>query len=134
MIKEKKERGRPTIMTPEKVKEIEGYFSNGANDLEACFLAGISKQTLYTYQENNPSFVDRKKALKNMPAYKAKLNILRDIEKGDNITSKWYLERRDKDFKEKKDITSNDETINKVLVEFLGESDEDKDNTNTERV
>lgn len=128
MIKEKRGKGRPPVMTPEKVREIEGYFTNGANDLEACFLAGVSRETFYAYQREHPDFIDRKKALRSMTAYKARMNIKRDIEKGDNTTSKWYLERKDSEFKEKKDITSNDEAINKVLVEFL---DEDKDNTNS---
>lgn len=113
------ELGRPTIMTPEKVKEIEEYFSVGATDLEACFLAGISKQTLYNYQENNPDFVDRKEALKNMPKYKSKKLIVESIEKGDKNDAKWYLERKDNEFKQKTDITSNDEALQPVLVKFL---------------
>lgn len=131
MSKNKKKLGRPPVMTPEKVREIEGYFTNGANDLESCFLAGISRETLYAYQREHPDFIDRKKALRNMTAYKARMNIKRDIDLGDNATSKWYLERKDSEFKEKRDITSNDEAINKVLVEFL---DGDKNNTNPERV
>lgn len=131
MSKNKKKLGRPPVMTPEKVREIEGYFTNGANDLESCFLAGISRETLYAYQREHPDFIDRKKALRNMTAYKARMNIKRDIDLGDNTTSKWYLERKDSEFKEKRDITSNDEAINKVLVEFL---DGDKNNTNPERI
>ncbi len=123
--------GRNTLMTEDKVKELEGYFSVGATDLEACFLAGISKQTLYNYQEKYPEFVDRKEALKNMPKYKAKKNIVGELDKGDKDISKWYLERKDNDFKNKTDITSNDETLNPVLVQFLNEPD---CNTNTEGV
>lgn len=120
--------GRPTIMTDEKVKELEGYFSIGATDLEACFLAGISKQTLYNYQEANPDFVDRKEALKNMPKYKAKKVIVESIEKGDKADSKWYLERKDNDFKQKTDITTNDEALQPVLVKFLnGDSKDNRD-------
>lgn len=124
--------GRPTLMTEERVKELEGYFSVGATDLEACFLAGISKQTLYNYQELNPEFVDRKEALKNMPKYKAKKVIVDSIDKGDKNDAKWYLERRDNDFKQKQDITSNDESLNPVLVKFI--TDEGDRNTNTDRV
>lgn len=117
-------------MTEEKVKEIEGYFANGATDLEACFLADISKQTLYNYQEKNPDFVDRKEALKNMPKYKAKVNIVKEIDKGDKDTSKWYLERKDKDFKNKTDITTDDESINPLLVKFIN-NEGDKGDVNT---
>lgn len=118
------ELGRPTIMTEDKVKEIEGYFANGATDLEACFLANISKQTLYNYQDRNPDFVDRKEALKNMPKYKAKVNVVKEIEKGDKETSKWYLEKKDKDFKNRTDFTSGDEALTPLLVKFLGDNKE----------
>lgn len=136
MAENRQNRGRPTLMTDEKVKELEGYFSIGATDLEACFLAGISKQTLYNYQENNPDFVDRKEALKNMPKYKAKKNIVGEIEKGDKETSKWYLERKDKEFKNKTDITTDDESINTLLVKFIGEDNpkENEGNDNTNRI
>lgn len=122
------ERGRPTLMTEDKVKEIEGYFSVGATDLEACFLAGISKQTLYNYQDENPDFVDRKEALKNMIKYKAKKVIADSISSGDKQDAKWYLERKDKEFKQKTDITSDDESIQPVLVQFL--NGEDNKHTN----
>jgi len=130
------ERGRPTIMTEEKVKEIESYFANGATDLEACFLANISKQTLYNYQDKNPEFVDRKEALKNMPKYKAKVNVVKEIDKGDKDTSKWYLERKDKEFKNRTDITTDDESINPLLVKFIGEDNpkENEGNDNTNRI
>lgn len=128
--------GRPTLMTDEKVKELEWYFSRGATDLEACFLAGISKQTLYNYQDKNPEFVDRKEALKNMPKYKAKVNIVREIEKGDKETSKWYLERKDREFKNKTDITTDNESINPLLVKFIGDDQQqgNKGNDNTNRI
>ncbi|MCK9320073.1 hypothetical protein [Methanoculleus sp.] len=133
MEENRENRGRPTLMTDEKVKELEGYFSIGATDLEACFLAGISKQTLYNYQENNPDFVDRKEALKNMPKYKAKKNIVGEIDKGDKETSKWYLERKDREFKNKTDITTDDESINPLLVKFIGD-DQQQGNDNTNRI
>lgn len=117
------------------VKILEDAFSVGASDIEACFLANISKQTLYNYQKKNPSFVDRKMALKNMPKYKAKKNIVREIEKGDKETSKWYLERKDREFKNKTDITTDDESINPLLVKFIGDDQQDKQgNDNTNRV
>lgn len=134
MEENKENRGRPTLMTDEKVKELEGYFSIGATDLEACFLANISKQTLYNYQENNPDFVDRKEALKNMPKYKAKKNIVGEIEKGDKETSKWYLERKDREFKNKTDITTDDESINPLLVKFIGDDKGKQGNDNTNRI
>ena len=114
--------GRKTVMTESKVKELEGYFVNGATDIQACFLAGISKQTLYNYQELNPEFVDRKVALKDDLAYRAKLKIKAEIESETKPdTAKWYLERRDKEFKQKTDVTTNDEALQPLLVKFLND-------------
>lgn len=59
--------GRPTKMTDATIKKLDEAFAIGCSDEEDCFYADISKQTLYTYQENPPEFVDRKEALKQRP-------------------------------------------------------------------
>jgi len=104
--------GRPTKMDEITVKKLEDAYANDASDEQACFLANISKQTLYNYQELHPEFVDRKQALKDLIKYQAKAKIKEAIntEKEPN-TSKWYLERKDKDFKPKQDVTSDDKPI-----------------------
>jgi hypothetical protein len=61
--------GRPTKMTENTVNKLEEAFLMGCSDAEACFFADISKQTLYTYQEKNPEFVDRKERLKSNPLF-----------------------------------------------------------------
>lgn len=121
--------GRPTIMDELTLKKLDECFANGATDIQACFIANISTQTLYNYQHEHPEYVERKQALKDMIAYQAKLKIKHDLETElGSKTAQWYLERKDKDFKQKKDITSNDETLNPVLVKFLNEPN---DNNNT---
>ena len=92
-----KDVGRPTLMTPEKVNKLEQAFSLGATDVEACFYAGISKQTLYNYQEKYPEFVDRKAALKDKLVLKARQVVALAMEDGDKQTAQWYLERKKKD-------------------------------------
>ena len=89
--------GRPTVVTGEVLRQLEEAFSVGATDREACFLADISESTLYLYQQENPGFSERKEALKEMPKYKAKKNVVGAIEKGDVQQSNWYLERKGKD-------------------------------------
>jgi len=89
--------GRPTIMTEQTIQVLEAAFSVGASDLEACFLANISKSTLYNYQNENPEFLERKEMLKNMPNYKAKKLIVQKIEEGDEKQANWWLERKGKD-------------------------------------
>jgi len=115
--------GRPTVMTEETIKQLEVAYSNDASDGQACFLANISKQSLYNYQEQHPEFIDRKKALKNSIKYQAKLKIREAILKEDKPdTSKWYLERKDRDFKPKQDITTDDKPLNENVLDKVLET------------
>lgn len=99
--------GAPAKMTKETVKILEDAFSNGATDIEACFIAGIHKQTLYNYQKKNPKFIDRKQALKDMIKYQARKSIKESIETEKTPdTAKWYLER-----KEKKEFSTRSEQV-----------------------
>lgn len=104
--------GRPTIMTPELVNKLETAFSMGCTDLEACLFANISKQTLYNYQDKNPEFVDRKAMLKEKLILKARSVIAESLNKKDENTAKWYLERKAKnEFSTK---VENETTINGI--------------------
>jgi len=88
--------GRPTVMTPKTISRLEEAFLNGATDKEAVFLAGISMSTLYAYCQEHPEFSDRKEALKDMPKYTARINVIKAIDAGDKALSQWYLERKAK--------------------------------------
>lgn len=92
----KETRGRPTVMTSEVVNKLEQAFTMDMTDLEACLYAGISKQTLYNYQDKNKAFIDRKEILKNSLSLKAKTNLANKINDGDSNESRWWLERRRK--------------------------------------
>ena len=89
--------GRPTVMTPEVVGKLEQAFSLGCSDIEACLFAGISKQALYDYQTKNPDYADRKAMLKEKLVLKARTVIAESLNKSDENTAKWYLERKAKD-------------------------------------
>lgn len=108
--------GRPTIMTEETLKKLEEAFSIGATDKEACFVANISHQTLYNYQKDNPEFVERKEALKDMPKYKARKNIVNKVNEGDVNVSQWYAERKAKDeFSNRTDLNLSGELTSKII-------------------
>jgi len=89
--------GRPTVMTPETIAKLEEAFLIGASDKEACFVANIAPSTLYAYCQENPDFSERKEALKDMPKYKARKNIVDSIDKGNVPVSQWYAERKVKE-------------------------------------
>lgn len=107
MAKDKKDVGRPTIMTPETISKLEEVFSIGGTDNEACFYAGIGKTTLYNYQQENPEFVERKEALKERPILKARQTIIKGLDDADN--AKWFLERKVKnEFSSRQEMTGKD--------------------------
>lgn len=89
--------GRPTVMTPQVIAKLEEAFLFGATDLQACFLAGISKDAFYDYCKENPSFSDKKEALKDSPKITAKKIIVKSLDAGDEDMAKWYAERKIKD-------------------------------------
>ena len=83
-------------MTPQVVAKLEEAFLLGCTDLEACFFANISKDTLYNYQNKNPEFIERKERLKSNPVFKARRSVLDHIDGDGNLAMK-YLERKCKD-------------------------------------
>ena len=109
---ELEKRGRKTVMTPEIINKLEQAFSMGCSDLEACLFADIGKTTLYNYQNENPEFVERKEKLKEKLVLKARTVIAESLNKQDENTAKWYLERKAKnEFSTK---VENETTINGI--------------------
>lgn len=89
--------GRPSVMTPEVIAKLEEAFAWGCTDIEACLWADIATPTLYVYQEKNPEFLERKKALKETPILLARKTVVNAIKKGDRTTAMQYLERKKKE-------------------------------------
>ena len=121
--------GRPTKMTEATVKKLDEAFAVGCSDLEACLYAGISKQTLYNYQDENPEYIDRKEKLKQNLKMHSKFNLGKSITKEKDVDdSKWYLERKCKDefsTKSEQDITSKGEQIKDATHVLLAKIPQD---------
>lgn len=101
--------GRPTVFDELTLQKLEEAFSNDATDEQACFLANISPSSLYNYQKEHPDFLERKRALKGMVAYQAKLNIKNKVLDGDVQVSQWLLPRKEKgDYSERVEQTGKD--------------------------
>ena len=95
-------------MTPETINKLEEIFALGGSDLEACFFAGISRQTLYNYQHDHPEFVERKEELKEQPILKARRSVLKGIDEDPELALK-FLERRKKaEFSLRTEVTGED--------------------------
>jgi len=104
-----KDAGRPEAITPDKVKEFKTAFSNGLTIDQACIFTKISKQTYYNHSERHPSFVDEMNAVRKSVDIKAKMNIVNKIKEGDDISSKWWLERKCKEeFSLRNELTAKD--------------------------
>lgn len=111
------EGGRPTVMTPETIQKLEEAFSVGATDKEAIFIANISSSTFYAYCKEHPEFSERKEALKDMPKYMARKNIVNKIKDGDVPTSQWYAERKGKDeFSNRTDMKIDADLTSKIIA------------------
>ena len=118
----------PVKMTPETVQKIEQALMMDCTINEVCLFANIRKQTYYNWIESFPELKERFDYLKDNLKVKSKYNISEKLNKGDVETSKWYLERRDKQYKAKQDITSDD----KPLPLLYGISNNDINSKDTE--
>lgn len=98
--------GRPPKMTPETIDKLCQAFALGCTDKEACLYADISQGLLYKYQTKHPDFLERKERLKEAPVLKARQTVIRSIEKGDDVSARWYLERRKpEEFRQSHDVS-----------------------------
>jgi hypothetical protein len=99
--------GRPTVMTKETLNKLEDAYLSDATHLEAALYAGISEKTLHDYRKSHPEFSQRIDTLRGMTGLKAKVNLRKSIEDGDKHDSKWWLERKDPEFKNKSEVKAD---------------------------
>lgn len=127
--------GRPTIMDELTLQKLEEAFSNDATDVQACFLANISPATLYNYQKEHPEFLERKKALKEMTVYQAKINVKNKVMEGDIETSKWLLPKREKErYSERHEVTGKDgKDLPTPLLAYVRDDSTEKTNSTEEQ-
>ena len=88
--------GRPTKMTSDVVRKLEHAFAVGASDVEACYYADISRDTLYRWIKENPHFSDKVERLRQMPILKAREELIRGLDGNPDLALK-FLERKLKD-------------------------------------
>lgn len=106
--------GRPAKIDEGVVNKLEQAFAIGASDSEACSYAGISRQTYYSYVKNNSEFLDRVNQLKSKLPMKAKSELARMVQNGNEKAIFWYLDRVDK-----RDKQDEENKENQLMLEGL---------------
>lgn len=108
-------------MTEITVKKLEEAFAFGASDEEACFYADISKQTLYTYQDKHPEFIDRKEALKQRPILLARQSVVKGLEGDPQLALKFLERKRRREFATRSEMEHEfDDPIAEILKKYGG--------------
>lgn len=97
MEQEKHAGGRPTKKTPDVVQKLETAAALDATVEEMSFFAGISRQTLHNWLNEDKEFFDRINGLRSKPVLAARKSVVDAINAGDVDASFKYLERKKKD-------------------------------------
>lgn len=87
---------RPTKRTPELIGKLEYAFTIGASINEACFYAGIHKDTYYDWVKKEPELSDRFEALRESPIFVARESVMKGVKRDPDLALK-FLERKKKD-------------------------------------
>ena len=69
----------------------------GANMSECALYAHVSRSALYRFLSDNPGLKDKLEHLRDDTALQARIKAREAILKGDEVMTRWYLERKRKD-------------------------------------
>jgi cupin superfamily acireductone dioxygenase involved in methionine salvage len=110
---------RPTEFSEEKVKKLKEAFLLDCTIEEACYYAGISKQTYYNWKEKNEELFDHFDILRLSPIFKARRTVIGALE-SDIKVAQWYLERKSKkEFSIKEIEEEKKQKIDKYIIEHV---------------
>lgn len=110
---------KPIKLTREVVNKLENAFSLDSTVGEACFYAGISRQSYYNWIVYWPKLKERFDSLRQKPMLKARQTIVSSLDNPDYAFK--YAERKKKDeFSLRTEISGPDgEKIEGVTVEII---------------
>jgi len=105
--------GRPTVFTPEVVNKLEGAFALDATVEEACFYAGISRQTYYENIKKQPELADRFDGLRTRPVLLARQTVIKNISFDAGLAMEYLRRKRKVEFSDRTetDMTTKGEII-----------------------
>lgn len=119
--KTKNKGGRPVTFNEDIVKKLEEVFSLDGTVSEACFYAGISRETYYNHVKESSELYDRFESLRNKPVLSARKEVISAFTKNPELALK-YLERKKKsEFAPKTEVDLNGTlTIGELLDQAEG--------------
>jgi len=101
--------GRPTIVTEEVIAQLESAFKDGANIVQACILANISKDAYYDRLKTDSEFSNRMEAAQQWVSVIARSTLVKEIKRGNSDTALKWLERKDKaEFAPRTELTGSE--------------------------
>ena len=90
---------RPEKITDDILAKLKLCFSVWMNDEQSAYFCWISYDTLNRYQKKNPKFCDEKKVLKESITMQSRINVWKSVKAWNIEDSKWWLTKRDPEFK-----------------------------------
>ena len=89
----KKPIGRPQKVNYQIISKLEDSLQYGSTISEACYYAGISRDTFYRYFREDRIFAEKMELARNKLLTIAKSIVIRAIIEGDYESSLWLLEK-----------------------------------------
>lgn len=90
--------GRPSKLTLETVTKLEHAFSIGCTVTEACFYAGISRNTYYRQVGENIELRDRFEGLQQRPALRARNTLFEALKHDAELAFKYLVRTHPEEF------------------------------------
>lgn len=95
-MKKETQVGRPTVITPKVVSQLEALLSVGLTVREACLESEISHEAYYNRVRSDEQFADKMAKAQNAVTTMAKKVVATKVLGGDTKTAMWWLDRLDK--------------------------------------
>ena len=112
---ETKKMWRPKVITPDLVQKMKACFAVWMNTRETLYFSWIKKSSFYNYLKEHSDFLEEIDHLKNSVTLQSKINIGNSIKKGSVADSWKWLEKRDKAFADKTEVSVTDYTYSTNL-------------------
>jgi hypothetical protein len=110
---------KPTVFTKAVRDKMEEGYTRGFTTGQVAMYAGVSRAAVYLLFNREPEYKEHCDELKGNILMLARNNIYEKIVGGDDHTTKWFLERRDKAYIDKKYVESDISLKGPTVIEIV---------------